>query len=202
MRRIAGIAGVVLLGSIVGLSGCGGGEEPVTAQADVPEDALRQARAAADELTAELKQRLLEAMSQGGPVAAIEVCATAAPEIAAAHSVGGIVVRRVSRKARNPEDLPDAWEEGMLVDLESRSEAGDLPEEVWKTVDTPGGEARLRYLRPITVGPMCLNCHGDSSTIPEDVQTKIRELYPEDNAVGYEAGDFRGAVSVTVPLQG
>ena len=114
----------------------------------------------------------------------------------------GVTVRRVSLRVRNPQDRPDDWERSRLEDLEARHGTGDLPDELWEAVPTDGGGRRLRYLKPIPVGPMCLNCHGDSSTIPDDVAAKIRELYPEDAAVGYEAGNLRGAVSVSVPLDG
>jgi hypothetical protein len=37
---------------------------------------------------------------------------------------------------------------------------------------------------------MCLQCHG--ANIAPPVAAKLAELYPEDQATGFAAGDFRG----------
>jgi hypothetical protein len=54
----------------------------------------------------------------------------------------------------------------------------------------------LRLLRPIVMGEPCLACHGPVEGINPRVLELIRAAYPEDLAVGYQAGDLRGAVSV------
>ena len=44
----------------------------------------------------------------------------------------------------------------------------------------------------------CLICHGDN--IDSTISTKLNELYPNDKAVGYKAGEIRGAFTITQPM--
>jgi hypothetical protein len=166
------------------------------------EHALDRARAAADALTRDLKTTLTAEMSAGGPGAAIRVCSEVAQEIAAEHSTDGLTVRRVSRKARNPADRPDLFEADQLGRLAELHARGELPKEVIEVIEVVGagdGDRTLRYLRPITVQPLCLRCHGDPEDFTPEVRRVLAERYPDDEATGYGAGDLRGAVSVTVP---
>ena len=48
-----------------------------------------------------LKKALGEAMRDGGPINAINVCSELAPEIAMAHSTEGWTISRISEKSRN-----------------------------------------------------------------------------------------------------
>lgn len=54
-------------------------------------------------------------------------------------------------------------------------------------VTEPGGRY-YRFMKPITIQPQCLLCHGP------------RSQYPFDAATGYKAGELRGAVSIKQPL--
>jgi hypothetical protein len=165
------------------------------------EQALARARAAADALTEDLMGTLMSEMSAGGPGAAIRICSEVAQEIAAEHSTDGVTVRRVSRKARNPADRPDAFEANQLEHLAGLRTRGELPEEVVEVMEADDGRRTLRYLRPITVKPLCLRCHGDPESFAPEVRQVLAERYPEDQATGYEEGDLRGAVSIRVPLE-
>jgi signal transduction histidine kinase len=71
-----------------------------------------------------------------------------------------------------PENLPDAWEHRALERLEKG--AGEVTEVVEE-----GAESRLRAMRPLRVERSCLPCHGGQ---------------------GYEVGDVRGGIAVSVPL--
>jgi hypothetical protein len=42
---------------------------------------------------------------------------------------------------------------------------------------------------------MCLGCHGKN--IAPEVQAKLDELYPEDQATGFSEGDLRGAFVIS-----
>ena len=149
-------------------------------------------------MTSELLAAMMQAVDSGGLEAAVKVCHEVAPEIAARHSRDGVTVRRVSARTRNPANRPDPWEDEALARLQESHGAGparDLVEVV------AAGEAQvLRLMRPISVGAVCLQCHGERSGLPAEVQAVLAEHYPDDQAVGYAQGDFRGAVSVTVPL--
>lgn len=161
-----------------------------------PEWAVERARAAADALTGELAGKLGDELRTGGPVAAITVCSEVAQDIAAAHSREGLTVRRVSLRARNPADQPDAFERQWLERTEKRVRAGET---VSETIEVDGAE--LRYLRPIFIAGVCMSCHGDPADFDAEVRQRLAETYPDDQAVGYEPGDLRGAVSVRVRLE-
>jgi hypothetical protein len=156
-----------------------------------------KARAAADALTRDLQSRLVAEMRAGGPTQAVAVCSEIAPKVAAEHSKDGVVVRRVTLKARNPGNVPDAFEREILEQWAEGAKSGTMPSEVVRELAAESGWV-LRYLRPISIGSVCLSCHGPRETIAPEVRAILEAKYPADQAVGYAAGDLRGAVSVTV----
>ena len=160
------------------------------------------ARAASKELMVVVRGLLAKALAQNGPAGAIHICADSAQvvgaRLAAQH---GLEIRRVSDRWRNPKDEPDAFERAELERFAARLAAGVSPDslEVSRTVTGDSAQV-LRYLRPIVIGEMCLSCHGDVSKMNGPVVEALRARYPHDRAVGYRAGQLRGAVSVKVPL--
>ena len=69
-------------------------------------------------------------------------------------------------------NAPDGWERQALVAFESGTrEVGSL--------EGVGGEAVLRFMRPLVTEKGCLKCHANQ---------------------GYREGDIRGGVSVSVPM--
>lgn len=191
LLSLLAVAGI----SITGLAAGEGGAEP----AAPPPQALERARQAGQALAGELMGRLAAELQAGGPARAVRVCSEVAQEIAAAHSTGGLTVRRVSLKVRNPADRPDDYERRQLERLEALHRQGELPGEVVEVVRQEGRPV-LRYLKPIRIMPLCLQCHGDPADFDPAVRRLLEERYPEDEAVGYQAGDLRGAVSVQVEL--
>ena len=51
----------------------------------------------------------------------------------------------------------------------------------------------------VFLGDLCLQCHGKPELMALEVKEALAEKYPGDLATGYEAGDFRGVVRVSVP---
>ncbi|MFA5517346.1 MAG: EAL domain-containing protein [Desulfuromonadales bacterium] len=78
-----------------------------------------------------------------------------------------------SLKPLRPENAPDAWERGALLAFE-QGQAED-----W-TLTSSGEETYLRLMRPMVTRTECLKCHAKQ---------------------GYQTGDIRGGISVTVPWQ-
>lgn len=159
--------------------------------------ALERARRQATAFTQELLATLMAELKGSGPSSAIQVCATKALELAKTYSGQEISVRRVTLRPRNPANRPDAFEEHQLQVMAKKAAAGEVVGEVWEWFEGTEG-ATLRYLRPIFVGELCLRCHGPRENLEPEVRRLLAELYPQDQAVGYRSGDFRGAVSVTV----
>ena len=168
------------------------------ATAQLPGGVLDQARSAADALGMQLQGRLLAALEEGGATQAVEVCSVEAQEIARSLSEDDHLVRRVSLRTRNPANDPDGYERAVLEEWEAVWGAEEVPGESWEVVAREG-RPTLRYLRPIPVAGPCTTCHGEPDQMAPEVLALIRRLYPEDRAVGYAAGDLRGAISVSIP---
>ena len=170
-----------------------------SAWAQTPEERLAASRAAAGQLIQQLGAELRKEIEAGGPAQAISVCRTAAPEIAGKLSRQmGARVARVSLKTRNPLlGTPDAWEQQVLADFDRRAAAGEKPEalEVSEVLAEPAGRY-FRYMKAIPVQPLCLTCHGAPEAVAVEVRDRIAREYPHDRALGYSAGQIRGAVTV------
>lgn len=166
-----------------------------TAAADAP-DRAAVGRAVAGQFGAELRTALQDAMAAGGPIAAIKVCNEDAPRIAAAAAqASGATVGRTSLKLRNPDNRPDKHERAVLEEFAAAVAAnpGAPPPERLDTL----ADGRVRFMSAIIVQPPCLACHGDALAPP--VAAAIGALYPDDQARGYQAGELRGAFTITWP---
>ncbi|MBM3962748.1 MAG: DUF3365 domain-containing protein [Planctomycetes bacterium] len=84
-----------------------------------PDDAAALARAQAFQQA--LKQELMAAMAEGGPVRAVAVCSERAPALAQAASTDGFRLRRVGTKTRNLTNSPSKGDGDALDRL--RAEA-------------------------------------------------------------------------------
>lgn len=160
-------------------------------------DLENQARDITRQFTATLLPTLQEALAEGGPVKAIEVCSIKAPEIAdELAAASSWSVRRVSLKARNSEKaIPDSWEQGVLEEFREKQQSGVIGSELNQAAVVDG---EFRYMQAQITMPLCLTCHG--TDLAEDVSSALHEYYPADLATGYAQGDVRGAISLRYPL--
>jgi len=156
----------------------------------------QQSQAAIKEFAGTLKGSLVAAMKSGGPIEAITVCNQIAPAIAAELSKKyGMDIARTSLKVRNPNNAGDAWESDILQQFESRKEQGEEIKTLFVSESiTLAGNHEMRMMKAIPTGKVCLKCHG--SNIEPSVQTKLDELYPNDQAKGFKLGDIRGAFTI------
>jgi hypothetical protein len=144
---------------------------------------------------APFKKELQAALRDGlarGPEAAVAACRSEAPRIAAAHSRDGVRVGRTSHRLRNPANAGPDWVRPLLAAY--LADAGERAPRV-----VPLGEGRTGYVEPIVTQPLCLACHG--SSLAPDVAERIAELYPDDRAVGFAAGELRGVFWAELPAQ-
>lgn len=157
----------------------------------------REARELVGQFVGELKPKLKQAMAEGGPTHAIEVCARVAPKIADSLSVAsGWRVNRVSLKSRNASRAqPDQWERAVLQEFDQRQAAGESPADINYGVTTRG---RYRYMQAQGVEAICLVCHGQE--LSDEVQSTLEKYYPDDWATGYSLGQVRGAISLSKDL--
>ncbi|MEI8374300.1 MAG: ATP-binding protein [Planctomycetota bacterium] len=85
--------------------------------------------------------------------------------------VQGVQGHITSLKPLRPENVPDAWEKTALL-------AFERGEKQVSSIETLGNDRYLRLMRPLATEPSCLKCHASQ---------------------GYQVGDIRGGISVSVP---
>lgn len=157
----------------------------------------QEAKVAIKKLATTLMQELKAAKQSGGATEAIKVCNLKAlpltEEISLQH---GWDISRTSTQWRNPKNKPDVWEQAVLADFQNKADKGaDLKKLMHAEVTTnEQGQQVFRVMKAIPVGEKCLACHG--SSIKPALLEKLDELYPEDNARGFNAGDLRGAFTL------
>lgn len=140
-----------------------------------------RAGAAKGAMMQRLMAELGQAMGRGGPSQGIRVCKDRAPEIAATVSKEhDLKIGRTSFRLRNPSNAPPTWARDAVA----------------RKVATPtffrAEENRLGALYPITLGKLCLTCHGPREELAEEVVAALSAHYPEDAATGFAEGDLRG----------
>jgi hypothetical protein len=87
--------------------------------------------------------------------------------------------------ARNNYNKPDTWETASLTKVSGAN---------WE-VDKGVGESlpgKYRYLKPIYIKQACLTCHGNPVGTDAPYGHKME---------GYEPGEIRGGISVSLPLK-
>jgi uncharacterized protein DUF3365 len=159
------------------------------------------AQRATREIIQRLGSRLQAAMAEGGPLQAISICKEVAQEVTQEYSSEqGFVVRRTALRWRNPLNKPDAFESEWMNRVQNSTAAQAAPNFNEIIEDQQGLATELRQLTPLYLKPLCLSCHGDSTQISPQVQEILNRDYPDDLAFGFKDGEFRGAVSVRIPL--
>lgn len=159
------------------------------------------ARARAMELGGKLKGQLEAAMKAGGPVAALGVCKTVAPTIASdLGSAYSGKIGRTALKVRNPANTADDFEKDVMQRfLAEAAKGADVAKLEHAEIVERNGKRVFRYMKaiPMAAAP-CAACHG-TAVAPELLQS-IRELYPDDQAIGFRPGEIRGAFTIAKPL--
>jgi len=100
-----------------------------------------------------------------------------------------IKVRRTAIKYRNPNNKPDELDLKVMNQLK---ESMKIEKTKVKPVVIKADNNTTRVYVPLIVEKACTKCHGDVKTMNPEVVKIIKEKYPEDKAVGFKVGDFRG----------
>jgi hypothetical protein len=139
-------------------------------------------------------------MQEGGPVHAVDFCSLRAQPLTADvdRELGALDIKRTTFQYRNPLNAPDELEAEALQYFEqAMAETGSVPADYVQFVHAN----EYRYYKSLVVQEGCLNCHGDPATFSPELTQVLNERYPNDKAVGYQEGDFRGVVRVSVPTR-
>jgi diguanylate cyclase (GGDEF)-like protein len=91
-----------------------------------------------------------------------------------AREKNGINFHITSLKPIRPENKAEAWEAAALTSFESNSQAE------YSDFSSSGSSLVFRYMAPLVTQQSCLKCHAQQ---------------------GYQVGDIRGGISVTVPAR-
>lgn len=142
---------------------------------------------------AELGKNLMGQIQKNGVIAALDFCNVhALPITDSMANFHQAQIKRVSNKARNPQNFANPLEAAHIETFKKQIAAGQEPAPI---VSTLGKQVNFYY--PIVTNSMCLKCHGTPGKELEAVTlSKIRELYPADEATGYGENEVRGIWSI------
>ncbi|MBT8298701.1 MAG: DUF3365 domain-containing protein [Maribacter sp.] len=142
---------------------------------------------------AQLGKNLMKAIEETGTVGAIAFCKLEAMKLTDSMSVmHNAIIKRVSDKARNPNNIANAKELGHI---EAFKELVESEADIDPIVEDIDGEINFYY--PITTNTMCLQCHGTpNEQITSSTLNTLKKLYPKDKATGYDVGQVRGIWSI------
>lgn len=142
---------------------------------------------------AELGKNLMGQIQKNGVIAALDFCNIQAMPITDSMStVHKAHIRRVTDKPRNPKNSANPAELEYLENFKKQVATGG---EVKPIIVEIGNKTEFYY--PIVTNSMCLKCHGTPGKELETLTlSKIRELYPTDQATGYNENEVRGIWSI------
>ena len=146
-----------------------------------------------------LGKNLLGAIKAKGTIGALSFCNENAFHLtdSVASQIDGVEIKRASDLYRNPANKATVNE---LTYIENTKNLLMHGEEITPQIQEIKGEMVGYY--PITINKMCLQCHGKlTDEIKPNTYSKIKELYPDDLAVGYSTDELRGIWVVTMPKE-
>lgn len=160
-------------------------------------DVIQEGKAITQDAFQTLSSKLGQAVQEGGIGYALEFCNIEALPITDSLSANhGVELRRASHRPRNPANRADSLDmETIRQYLSQLEDQKELKPNVYRDNE------QIVYHAPIIINNgLCLNCHGrEGSQIQEKNLELIRQLYPDDEATGFEMGELRGIWSVKFP---
>jgi hypothetical protein len=158
-----------------------------------------EAKAAIMKMGKTLQSNMKKNMKAGGAIQAADFCSKKATDIEKkvnANYQKGVSVKRISLKTRNPNNMPKSDEKLVLEQIQNDFENGKkVPKMIVKHIS----KNKYKVYKPIFLEKkVCLKCHGDIKHRDKKAYKIIKEKYPHDKAINYNAGDFRGAFVVEI----
>ncbi|HPE56920.1 MAG TPA: DUF3365 domain-containing protein [Bacteroidales bacterium] len=182
------------------IAACSQQKNPVTAPSSEENKIIvAKGDAVAKALILTLKGEVKQAIDSNGVVEAIAVCnekAIPLTQNVASLAEEGTEIKRTTSKPRNPANSPDEFEKEALKHFEKLIAAGESFPDNYTQKVVDGGDTSYYYYKPMKMEALCLLCHGTPETMAPEVKDVVAKLYPEDQAAGYQEGDFRGLIRV------
>lgn len=143
-----------------------------------------------------LGKNLIEAISEGGTEHALSFCnVQAIPLTDSMSTIHNASLKRATDQTRNPENAANSKEMEQINHFKNLMAQGDKKNEIEPNIEVDGETVHFYY--PIITNDMCLKCHGTKNKdISPETLNQIAELYPNDQATGYEANEVRGVWSI------
>lgn len=185
MRRV----GLLIVGLSLLLAGCESSSEPKVSMS--VEQAMEAGKRIADASQSALASHLIKEIENVGFEGAVTYChVNALPITDSLSLIYNAEIRRTSFRNRNDANAPDSLDRVVLARFERMHEGDTVPKPEVRYTE----RGKARYYSPIFVAPICLNCHGMTGMdLTADLHALILDEYPNDEAVGFETGDVRGA---------
>lgn len=144
-----------------------------------------------------LAKHLMQAIQDSGMNHAMQFCsAQAYPLTDSMSQAFGVTIKRVTHKARNPQNKANPKEKLIIEGYMDQLKQGEMPGPLVEEQEN----ARVFFSPIMITMPTCLKCHG----VPgEDIQPEdyiiLNSLYPNDQAVNFKMGDLRGMWRIDFP---
>lgn len=141
-----------------------------------------------------LSTNLKNAMAEGGVENALTFCnVNAMPLTDSLSSYYNVSIKRVSHKPRNLINEPTAQEQHIIDDYLALGIVENM-----KPMIAKNEQQNNVFYAPISAKGLCLTCHGivGETLLPEHYEM-VKKFYPNDKAIGFKEGDFRGMWSIT-----
>ena len=156
----------------------------------IPQKQLTKAdfKKIAEETKKNLVTNLTQKISEKGAENALEFCnVNAIPLTKQLEDQHNVMIKRVSDKNRNPDNAANETER-KYIDFFKEQLA--LKQKLEAKFDNGV------FYAPITTNNMCLQCHGSEKDIKPETLAKIKSLYPNDKAIGYQENEMRGLMVI------
>ncbi len=124
---------------------------------------------------------------------ALKMCSTSAHEMGKKYNASlpeGSSIRRTALKYRNPNNKPDATDVEVMEKLKA-------DKTFKKPLVVDMGDS-FRVYKALPVKKPCLVCHGDTKKMSSSMLETLKKDYPDDMAVNFKEGDFRGVIVSTI----
>ena len=166
------------------------GNKGVLPKEIIPQKQLTKAdfKKIAEETKKNLVTNLTPKISEKGAENALEFCnVNAIPLTKQLEDQHNVMIKRVSDKNRNPDNAANETER-KYIDFFKEQLA--LKQKLEAKFDNGV------FYAPITTNSMCLQCHGSEKDIKPATLAKIKSLYPNDKAIGYQENEMRGLMVI------
>ena len=148
-----------------------------------------------------LGRNLMSALKQQGTEYAVNFCKlNADPLVDSLQKAHNVKIRRATLKPRNQANQADSLEEDAILAFMEKIKQG---ESKLKPILSKTSSGDVHVYAPIKMpAPVCLKCHGKlGQTLAEDDYKIIKDLYPNDKAIGYSKNELRGIWNVAFSNQ-